>query len=171
MSDQYQSYDLNFPNNIIVASNSFWYTRLQINIILKAINNVYFSATDSRAAGFDTINQSFPAPYSYIPPVRFPDDGGSGPYLTTFDPLFQRIINQLSSALQYKDRLIEKTNVGNVTCSVSSNTTLYVAAFNSFNNAKLEFTRYVNDPRNWFDQSYFERYFRVTWDIIPSQDF
>lgn len=168
MAVQYQSNLDTFPGNILVAASASWYSTSQIGTLTQVINQVYFPITESRSSALDNINKFSPPPFSYNPPVRFPVDTA---YVSTTDSVFQRIISQLVSALAYKDRLIEKTNVGNTQCSVSSNTVYYIAAFNSFNNARLLYNKYVTDYRNYIDQLSFEKAYRLNWGLIPLQDF
>jgi len=106
------------------------------------------------------IRSVFTVPFSYVPPSRFVSPGA---YITTLDPTLARIISQLLNALSYKDRLFEKTNIGNTTVSASSNTPQYLIALNSFTAARLELVNYVSDYRNYYDRNRFETTYSLLW--------
>lgn len=150
-----------FPTNILVAQSAIWLAQKPLSSLLAALNSVYFPIVDSRQTGLEVLNSLVSTPpFSYDPPVRFPPFGA---YLTGLDPVFDRLISQIRSALQYKDRLLEKTNIGNQVCSVTSNTPAYMAAFNSFHNGKLELIKFVNDYNNYYYRTNFELLYSLTW--------
>jgi hypothetical protein len=150
-----------FPTNLIVAQHSSWINSTNVNKLITTLTALYFPTVDSRITTLEVINSIVnTTPFSFDPPVRFPSPGA---YLSTLDPLLDRIINQLRSALQYKDRLLEKTNINNQVCSVTSNTPAYLAAFNSFHNARLELILYVNNYTNYFYRTQFENLYTLTW--------
>lgn len=155
----YNSNLSDFPRNIIVAQQQNWITATQIQKIVWIVDRTYFPINDARTQTLTAITDIIGnAPFSLT--VRFPSDSA---YVTTIDCSLSRIINQITSALNYKDRLIEKTNVGNTTVSTTSNTPQYIAALNSFNAARLQLSIYVSDYRNYFDQHKFERYYSISW--------
>lgn len=150
-----------FPTNFIVAQASQWFTPTQLASLLSNIFLVFFPIVESRSTGFSVISQQLaPAPFSLNPPVRFP---AISAYLTTLDPVLNRILSQLMQALSYKDRLIEKTNIGNTVCSITSNTPQYLAALHSFSASKLELVNYISDYNNYYDRSTFETLYSLTW--------
>jgi hypothetical protein len=150
-----------FPTNIIVAQSQQWYSPKALNQILSALSQVYFPVCESRSTALEAINSLITdAPFSYIPPNRFPSPGI---YLSSLDPVLTRLLSQLNSALSYKDRLIEKTNIGNTTVSTTSNTPQYLQSLNSFVSSRLLLSQYVADYNNYTDRSVFENQYQITW--------
>lgn len=150
-----------FPTNVIVAQSLTWITPQSVQKLINALDSVYFPIVSSRETGYEVLRSLVgPPPFSFMPPFRF--SAGTA-YLSSIDPVLDRILEQLMSSLSYKDRLLEKTNIGNQVCSVTSNTPQYLLAFNSFQSAKLELVRYSNDYTNYFDQFTFETYYTLTW--------
>lgn len=150
-----------FPSNILVAQNTLWYSSSTVQLVISTINNVYFPIAEDRSQAFDVIvGVVTQVPFSYIPPSRF---NSPGVYISTLDPLLNRILSQLLSALSYKDRLIEKTNIGNFTNSTTSNSPQYIAALNSFTSARLALIDYTSDYRNYYDRFTFETNYSLTW--------
>jgi len=150
-----------FPTNVIVAQTQSWVTPSQLANLVSNVLLVYFPIADLRNSGFNVLSQFLaPAPFSLNPPVRFP---AVSAYVSTLDPVFNRILSQLLQALSYKDRLVEKTNIGNTICSTTSNTPQYLIALHSFSAAKLELINYIANYNNYIDRAIFENTYSLTW--------
>lgn len=165
MSFSYTSLLPDFPTNIIIAQNATWYTVTSLQNLLTQLNTVYFPIVDSRSTGYDCItaliNTAGP-PFSYQPPVRFLSPGA---YLSSLDPVINRLLSQLQTALAYKDRLLEKTTIGNTTVSTTSNTPQYLLALHTFYQAKLNLTDYINNYTNYTDRTLFEASYSLSWSL------
>jgi hypothetical protein len=150
-----------FPTNIIVAQSLQWFSTHTAQAIVTTLSRVYFPICESRSTALESLNSLVTdSPFSYIPSNRFPSPGV---FLSSLDPVLIRLLSQITSALSYKDRLIEKTNIGNTIISTTSNTPQYLAALNSFTSAKLLLSQYLSDYTNYIDRTTFETLFQLTW--------
>jgi hypothetical protein len=145
-----------FPRNLIVLSFSRWWSAEQASQLLISIQANYFPAHSVREASLSLLASAAPAPFTLN--TRFP----AGAFITDADPLLLSIIAQLTSALSYSDRLLNKTGTAQ-----TSNDATYLAAKATYSNGLLALATYIRDPANYYDQSSFEAQFGLTWSILP----
>lgn len=145
-----------FPRNLLVLSFARWWSADQAAQLLISVQANYFPAHSVREASLALLTAPAPAPFTID--SRFP----SGAFITDADPLLLAIISQLTSALSYSDRLLNKAAT-----ATTSNDATYLAAKATYANGLLAFANYIRDPTNYYDQSSFESHFGLTWSIVP----
>lgn len=150
--------------NVVMLQSQRWFSAAQLRSLLERLQLVYFPSADSRSAALALLQSDpcsppflvFPASDSF----RFLPDSA---YVSTADPVLQRIFYMLQASLSYKDRLLEKTNIGNVTASVSSNTVHYLAALQQFSDALLALSSLQSDSLRYYTRARFESELGLSW--------
>jgi hypothetical protein len=159
-------YSSPFPDYaLILSTQSYqdWVPLSKAFEILHTLRLVYFPIQDSRTSGatfIDSINSSIrPLVFNTSNQTRFSD----GYWVNLSNTVLSSIISLILTALQYKDRMFEKTNIGNTTVSQTSNTPQYLRAFDSFNNGLRLLNQALSDQTSVWDRSRFETEFALTW--------
>jgi hypothetical protein len=153
----------------LIAAQAFsfqsWYSASSLTSLLRALDQLNFPITDQRSTGLTWLSQfSSPPPVTFLSPDT-PDTRflPTGIYLATADPVISALFSQLRGSLSYKDRLMEKTTVGNTTMAISSNNAPYLAALHTFTRALANLHLYSSGPGPWYDRLTFEDRFSLTW--------
>jgi len=160
----YTSVFPSFPLQLSTLSNQFWVPIAVAFQVQAQLDKVYFPAQDARVAAlqiFDLIYLSV-KPFVYNPTQQSRFDLTN--YWVNFSQLgLFNIISQIQTALLYKDRMFEKTNIGNNTVSQTSNNPNYLAAFASYNNAVRVLQETLTDITYIWDTTKFENTYALTW--------
>lgn len=142
-------------NRQFTAVSSFrWWSVNSFLTLLQTISLTYFPAHSAREAGLSLLSDltGTQAPFSLS--TRFP----AGAYITDYDQYLNKLLYQLSSALAYSDRLLNKNS-----SAQTSNDPTYLAAKASFYNLLPLFFQYLSDPAHLYDQVSFETAFSFVW--------
>lgn len=160
------SYISPFPDfqvSLATLSQQNW---LPVSLAYNLVNqlfHIYFPAQDARNSGLSVV-ESF---INHIPPFTFSPDlqtrFGDDVWVNMSSPFLYGLLSQIASCLQYKDRMFEKTNIGNTTVSTTSNTPAYLRAFNSYFIAIRELSDALADVTNLWNRRKFEMYYVLTW--------
>lgn len=160
------SYDSPFPDfelSLATLAQQDWMPIDKAFELLHLYRLVYFPVQDSRnaaAAYIMRINESTrPFVYTSTRQTRFAE----GYWVNFSNATLRGVISLLQTALQYKDRMFEKSNSGNFTVSNSSNTPQYLLAFSSYNNGLRLLISALADPVNIWDRQRFEIDNSLTW--------
>lgn len=160
----YTSVYPSFPLQLSTLSNQFWVPVQVAFQVLAQLDKVYFPAQDARVSGLQIFDAIYFAirPFVYNPTQQSRFDATNF-WVNFSTPGLFNIISQIQTALLYKDRMFEKTNIGNNTVSQTSNNPNYLAAFASFNNAVRVLSETLTDITYIWDTAKFENTYSLTW--------
>jgi len=150
-----------FPISVAVLQNARWFTPNVLNALLDFLRVLYFPIVSARDQGFALLTSvTTSRPFAIYPAtVRFLSPGI---FVTESDVLLSRILSQIGSALQFKDRLTETTSQKGVVV-VSSMTPAYQSAQASYMSALRALTDYVNNFSNYWTRERFERQYALSF--------
>jgi hypothetical protein len=157
----YSSLLPDFPRTLIVYGANQWFSASDLAQLAQKLASVYFPIGDQRNLGFSLLTSvNAPAPFSFDPPVRFP---ATGIYASDVDASLSKLLSQLRLATSFKDKLQQTSSLGVSDRAISSLSSEYLAALNTFTTALSDLFAYCVDPANFYDRLTFETSLSLSW--------